>query len=84
MFVRKSSYTRGDKTYSSFQLVESVRTPKGPRQRVVCSLGDLSPRSGEEWLRLARRVESSLEGQEEFFETPDGDVVAVVDRIQGR
>ena len=36
---------RGFHTYFNYLLVESVLTPKGPRQKVICSLGDLSPRS---------------------------------------
>jgi len=44
-------------------LVESILTEKGPRQKVVCSLGDLSPRPPEEWLALARKLQDALTGQ---------------------
>ena len=40
-----------------------MHTPKGPRQRVVCSLGSLAPAPREEWLSLAHRLEASLAGQ---------------------
>ena len=44
-------------------MVESVHTPKGPRQRVVCSLGKLDPGPAEKWLELASRVEPAISGQ---------------------
>jgi transposase len=63
MYVRKTIGRYKDKTYTNYLLVESVLTPKGPRQKVVCSLGDLSPRPAQEWLELARKVEDALLGQ---------------------
>ncbi len=65
-------------------LVESVSTPKGPRQKVICSLGDLRPRPREAWLRLARRVVAALAGQQELFEGPDPEVEAVVAKVRSR
>ncbi|MGH8402757.1 MAG: hypothetical protein ACRESO_05070, partial [Gammaproteobacteria bacterium] len=38
-------------------------TPKGPRQRIICSLGSLAPAPAEQWLDLARRLEARLQGQ---------------------
>ena len=63
MYVRKTTRRYKDKTYTNYLLVESVHTPNGPRQKVICSLGDLSPRPAEDWLRLARKVEDALVGQ---------------------
>ncbi len=54
MYVRQTTRRYKDKTYTNYLLVEAIHTPKGPRQKVICSLGDLSPRPSEEWLRLAR------------------------------
>ena len=53
MFIRKVTRKYKDRVYTNYLLVRSVHTPKGPRQKVICSLGDLSPRPAEEWLRLA-------------------------------
>jgi len=39
MYIRKSSRTYNGKIYTNFVLVESVVTPKGPRQKTICSLG---------------------------------------------
>jgi transposase len=67
MYIRKSSRTYKGRTYSNYLLVESVLTPKGPRQKIICSLGDLSPRPKEEWLALARKLEAALVGQQELL-----------------
>src|SRR3970282_98608 len=51
MYLRTTTKTYKGKTYTNYVLVESVATPKGPRQRVICSLGALAPGPREEWLR---------------------------------
>jgi hypothetical protein len=43
MYIRKSIRSYKGATYTNYVLVESVHTAKGPRQRAICSLGDLSP-----------------------------------------
>ena len=73
MYIRKATRTYKNKTYTNYLLVESHLTPKGPRQKVVCSLGDLSPRSKQQWLELTRKLESSLTGQQNLFAAPSAD-----------
>jgi len=68
MYIRKTTKKVKGKTYINYLLVESVQTPKGPRQKTICSLGNLKPRPKEEWLNLVRRVESALSGQQPLFE----------------
>jgi hypothetical protein len=63
MYVRKTVRRYKDRTYVNYLLVESILTVKGPRQKVVCSLGDLSPKPPEEWLALARKLQDALTGQ---------------------
>jgi hypothetical protein len=63
VYIRKTTKTYKGKTYTNYLLVESVHTPKGPRQRILCSLGSLSPAPPEQWLDLAHRIAASLEGQ---------------------
>jgi transposase len=63
MYIRKSTRNYKGKVYTNHLLVESVQTPKGPRQRIVCSLGSLAPAPQEEWLALAHKLETSLRGQ---------------------
>ena len=84
MFVRKTTRRYKDKTYTNYLLVESVHTPKGPRQKVICSLGDLSPRPAHEWLALARKVEDALVGQINLFSNPDPEVERIVHQVRER
>jgi transposase len=81
MFIRKKKGEYKGKTYTNYQLVESVRTPEGPRQKVVCSLGNLKARSRIEWLNLARKVESALQGQPDLIEEYDEEVTDIVSRV---
>jgi transposase len=84
MYVRQTTRRYKDKTYTNYLLVESIHTPKGPRQKVICSLGDLRPRPAAEWLRLARKVEDALVGQAHLFSNPDPEVEQIVRQIRTR
>jgi hypothetical protein len=66
MFIKRTTRRGKGKTYVNHLLVESIATPKGPRHRVVCSLGALAPAPPEQWLALARKVEAALAGQLEI------------------
>lgn len=80
MYIRKTTSRYKDRSYTNYLLVESVRTEKGPRQRTVCSLGNLEPRPAVEWLRLAHRIEDALVGQGQLL----GDGGEEVDRVVRR
>ena len=84
MYIRKSIRGYKGKTYTNYVLVESVHTAKGPRQRTVCSLGDLSPRPRAEWLKLARKIEDALVGQADLLDAADGEVADIVRRVRAR
>jgi hypothetical protein len=84
VFVRKTERRHKGQTYSNYILVESVRTPQGPRQKVICSLGDLSPRPRAQWLELARKVEAALGGQQELLAAENAEVAKVVERVRRR
>ncbi len=85
MYIRKSIRTYKDRTYTNHVLVESVHTPKGPRQKTICSLGDLSPRPREAWLELAHKIEAALIGQADLLEAPDdAEVTGIVGRVRAR
>jgi transposase len=71
MYIRKTVHKYRDREYVDYLLVESVSTPKGPRQKAIVSLGSLSPRPREEWLALARKVEKALSGQDTLPIEPD-------------
>jgi transposase len=78
MYLRRTTRRVGDKTYQNYLLVESVATPKGPRQRVICSLGALAPGPKAEWLGTARRLHAALAGQSTLV--PDHQVDALAAR----
>jgi transposase len=82
VFVRTTQRRYKDQSYTNYVLVESVRTAKGRRQKVVCSLGDLSPRPREQWLEVAHKVEAALGGQPELVAADDADVTEVVERVR--
>ena len=65
MFIReiKKKNPSSPKVFISHRLIESVRTPRGPRQRVVINLGQLDI-SKENWKELANRIEDLLSGYE--------------------
>ena len=74
MYIRKSTRSYKGRTYTNYLLVESVHTPKGPRQNTICSLGDLSPRPRREWLKLACKIEDALVGQGDLLDADDAEV----------
>ncbi len=85
MYLRKASRRYKDRTYTNYVLVESVRTPKGPRQKTICTLGDLAPRPRHEWLKLAHKIEQALSDQPEFFDQPaDPEVEAILAKVRAR
>ena len=58
MFVQATKSTRPDgKTYVSYLVRESFRTPKGPRSRTICNITDLPPATRD-------LIAASLKGQE--------------------
>ena len=68
MFIREKSKTVKGKKYIQHQLIESIRTPAGPRQRLVLNLGflDLQP---DKWKELANTIESEIHKQPRLFVT---------------
>jgi len=82
MYIRKTTKKYKNKAYSHYLLVESVNTPKGPRQNTICALGDLGPKPRKEWLKLVHKIEVALVGQGELFEENDREVSDIVDKIK--
>jgi len=65
MYIREiqKKNPNSSKVFISHRLIESVRTPRGPRQKVVINLGHLDlPK--ENWKELANRIEDLLRGYE--------------------
>jgi len=73
MFIRKTRKKDlvTKKEYFNYQLVESTRTERGPRQRILLNLGNsLDLLSKEERKLLANRIEELLTGTQSFLPYP--------------
>ena len=68
MFIREKSKTVKGKKYIQHQLIESIRTPAGPRQRLVLNLGCLDLHQ-DKWKELANTIESEVHQQSRLFVT---------------
>jgi transposase len=69
MFIKKTLKTDSEtgKTYSAYHLVESIRTEKGPRQRMLLYMGaEIDLPEGEHRL-LAQRIEEIITYQQSLF-----------------
>ena len=51
MFLRSHSRIKDGKPHCYWSLVETVRTPDGPRQRTLCYLGELNDSAQARWLK---------------------------------
>ncbi len=51
MFLRPNHRNKDGKEHTYWSLVESVRTPDGPRQKTLCHLGELNSSDQGRWLR---------------------------------
>lgn len=56
MFLRPCRKRKNGKTHTYFALVQSYRTPKGSRQRVVAYLGELAPGEQSGWAKLSQKL----------------------------
>ncbi|MCL1919434.1 MAG: hypothetical protein FWG14_14265 [Peptococcaceae bacterium] len=75
MFIREYRQTnkKTGEVYIKHKLVASVRTDKGPRQRVIMPLGTLTvPRI--DWKRLAHALECRITGQQSLLKAHDADL----------
>src|SRR5260370_16044409 len=49
MFLRQHHRSKDGKKHGYWSLVETVRTPDGPRQRTICYLGELNDSAQARW-----------------------------------
>src|SRR3989442_6179087 len=64
MFLRPNHRNKDGKEHTYWSLVESVRTPDGPRQRVLCHLGELNGSDHARWLRTVEIFNEQGEAQQ--------------------
>jgi len=51
MYLRPHSRSKDGKAHAYWSLVETVRTPDGPRQRTLCYLGELNSSAQARWVK---------------------------------
>ncbi len=73
MFIRKTRLVnpKTKAVYYNFQLIESVRTERGPRQRILLNLGAHLDVNDEERKLLANRTEEILKGIQSLMTCPE-------------
>src|SRR3989441_3823038 len=64
MFLRPNHRDKDGKDHTYWSLVESVRTPDGPRQRTLCHLGELNSSAQARWLRTVEVFNEQGEAQQ--------------------
>jgi transposase len=83
MFLRPNRRGKDGKDHTYWSLVETVRTPDGPRQRTLCYLGELNGSAQARWLRTIEVFNEQGEAEQlQLFpsqvESPDDPQVARV------
>src|SRR5919206_2188565 len=64
MFLRAHSRSKDGKLHRYWSLVETVRTPDGPRQRTLCYLGELNDSAQARWLKTIEVFNEQGEAQQ--------------------
>ena len=77
MFLRRYQRRKNGKPHTYWALVESYRTAKGSRQRVVCYLGELAAEEQDGWSKLGSHLDGNCSScclQRSLFDPPRRDV----------
>src|ERR1700688_1072649 len=64
MFLRANLRHKDGKDHTYWSLVETVRTPDGPRQKTLCYLGELNSSAQARWLRTIEVFNEQGEAQQ--------------------
>jgi len=64
MFLRPNHRSKDGKEHIYWTLVESARTPDGPRQRTLCHLGELNSADQARWLKTVEVFNEQGEAQQ--------------------
>jgi transposase len=64
MFLRPNHRGKNGKNHTYWSLVETVRTPDGPRQKTLCYLGELNSSAQTRWLRSIEVFNEQGEAQQ--------------------
>src|ERR1700740_3246390 len=64
MFLRPNRRNKDGKAHTYWSLVETVRTPDGPRQKTLCYLGELNGSAQTRWLKTIEVFNEQGEAQQ--------------------
>src|ERR1035441_7672929 len=64
MFLRSNRRTKDGKDHTYWSLVETVRTPDGPRQKTLCYVGELNSSAQARWLKTIEVFNEQGEAQQ--------------------
>ncbi len=73
MFLRRYERRKNGKRHTYWALVESIRTARGSRQRIVAYLGELKKKERNGWAQLGRRLNGQGKPQPSLFDPPHYD-----------
>jgi transposase len=73
MFLKRLERRKSGKQHTYWALVESCRTAKGSRHRIVAYLGELKKSERNGWAQLARRLDGKARPQPTLFDPPHYD-----------
>ena len=73
MFLRRCVRRKNGKRHTYWALVESYRTGRGSRQRVVAYLGELKRGEQSGWAQLGRKLSGKHRPQQSLFDPPHYD-----------
>jgi hypothetical protein len=80
MFLRPHRREKDGKDHTYWSLVETARTPDGPRQKTLCYLGELNSSAQSRWLRTIEVFNE--QGDSQQLKLFPSDVAAPVDDPQ--
>jgi transposase len=73
MFLRRCERKKSGKKHTYWALVESIRTERGSRQRVIAYLGELKASQRSGWAQLGRSLNGQERPQPSLFDPPHYD-----------
>lgn len=77
MYLRRHKRKKSEVAYETWSLVESVRTVRGPRQRIIATIGKLPGLEEEErigWEEIGRVLDGRPRTTEDLFEKRDEEI----------
>jgi hypothetical protein len=81
MFIRKVIQKKKGENYQNYRLVESIRTEKGPRQRVILNLGKDFNVPQEKWKALCDMITEKLISNRTIVTNVDEELEDIADGI---